>query len=449
MLLTRAIVERGAPDITPWHKRTIDKSEKDGRFFCDKAPGVSLLAVVPYAAMRLIDKTMGVPPDTRPVDRVRLHMVVILLSGLAAVLATYFLFRTLLLFDLDRPRAELLAGAYAMGTIVFPFATVLFGHTLAACLITAVFFLLTKWKKEDGKVTPRRSIVIGLLLACSVVVEYPTGLLGVALGVYYLSWGGLGLKHVARTAGHALLGAFAPLLLHSLFLYWAFGSPFKPAYKYMTEPVFLAHTSGGLLGIGIPTKLATFGVFLSTYRGIFFLCPFLALTFAGFARWIASGERRRELVLSSALILLYVLFNCSYYAWDGGGSTGPRHLVPALAFFILGIAYFVKDSRWRTGVAAVLIVPSVCFMFACTSVCVQLPEDDPYLANPLYQIVLPAMFRGELGLNQQDLSFPRFQMDAAYNMGTLAGLTPALSLLVMPLLWLAAYAPSAVARKTS
>ena len=53
-LLTRAIVERGAADITPWHTRTIDKSEKDGRFYCDKAPGASWLAVPPYAVVHWI-----------------------------------------------------------------------------------------------------------------------------------------------------------------------------------------------------------------------------------------------------------------------------------------------------------------------------------------------------------------------------------------------------------
>src|SRR5439155_1021125 len=81
LLLARAIVERHAPDITPWHALTIDKGFKDGKFYSDKAPGVALLATVPYALMRAVDPVAGLDPESHAVQRVKLHVVSIVLSA--------------------------------------------------------------------------------------------------------------------------------------------------------------------------------------------------------------------------------------------------------------------------------------------------------------------------------------------------------------------------------
>src|SRR5665213_2031937 len=61
--LTRAIVTRHAADITPDAPYTIDKGEFRGKYYSDKAPGISLLAVVPYALMRATQI-----PETRAVE---------------------------------------------------------------------------------------------------------------------------------------------------------------------------------------------------------------------------------------------------------------------------------------------------------------------------------------------------------------------------------------------
>ena len=115
----------------------------------------------------------------------------------------------------------------------------------------------------------------------------------------------------------------------------AYRNPFSLPYHHLVEPIFLGQVSTGLLGIGLPTKIGIYGVLLSRYRGLFFLCPFLALVFAGFSRWYTRGHEppalRREMWAVAALIGASVLFTTSYYAWDGGGSTGSRHLVPAEA----------------------------------------------------------------------------------------------------------------------
>lgn len=441
VFLTRSIVERHAPDITPYHEKTLDKSEQNDRYYSDKAPTVSLLAVVPYALMNAADRAMHIHRDSRPVQRVRLHMLVIAISGTAGVVACFFLWRTLRLFGASEGESSLLVFGYGLGTLVFPFSTVLFGHQVAGALLCMAFYFVVKWRSDGPTLAPLRCAVLGLLWATSTVTEYPTALLAGFMGLYLLGWDPKP-RPILRTLGWVAAGAALPLIVHSAFLWWAFGSPFVLPYKRMAEPIFLAHTSKGILGVGIPTVVGLFGSLISRYRGLFFYCPFLILTLSGFRVWLLSGEKPRERALTIALVLGSVLFSASYYAWDGGGSTGPRHIVPALPFFVVPMVYFVRRSAAARIWTISAIVPSVAIMLACTAVRVQLPEGDPYRANPLYEVVFASLVRGELGMNRQDIYSISPRADASYNLGTLLGLSPWLSIAALALVWIAAYAPS-------
>ncbi|MCA9711949.1 MAG: hypothetical protein KDK70_39300 [Myxococcales bacterium] len=72
LALTRAMVEQRSTIIDRYHATTGDKSYRDGHFYCDKAPGTSLLALPSYAALHgLRQLTGGEPPGMRviPLDR--------------------------------------------------------------------------------------------------------------------------------------------------------------------------------------------------------------------------------------------------------------------------------------------------------------------------------------------------------------------------------------------
>jgi len=73
--LTRALVEHQSPIIDEWHATTGDKSKREGHYYCDKAPGISLLATVPYAAFYALRRMRGASvPEVRvmPLDPVDL-----------------------------------------------------------------------------------------------------------------------------------------------------------------------------------------------------------------------------------------------------------------------------------------------------------------------------------------------------------------------------------------
>ena len=438
LALIHAMVERHAVDITPARAMTLDKGGFQGKAYSDKAPGVALLVAPAYAIMRFTDRLAGRSPDERGLQRVHLHTLSFLSAGLPATLGAWFLFQTLLLMGSSRRWAELLTVGWALGTLVFPFATLMFGHALAASLLLAAFYLLQKWRVENAPIDFRRAALLGLVWGTSIIVEYPTGTLVAIMGLYALTFD-LRPRAIARVLAGSAVGSALPFALHAVFAYVAYGSPFVLPYKYLLEPIFVAHTSAGILGIGIPTKVGIWGALFSPYRGLFFLCPFLALVFAGFWRWFDGRELRREMWCLAALVSAYLVFATSYYAWDGGGSTGSRHLVPVMAFFVIAIGFFARSSRRAGMITVALVVPSVFIMFLCTAVIVQMPEGGLYEANPFYTLVLPSVLRGSFERNMQDAYYAREQADAVYNLGMLFGASPRVSLLVPVFAWALGY----------
>lgn len=443
--LTESLVERGEPHITPVHWRTIDKGYKSRKFFADKAPGVSLLATAPFAVMRGADRVFGIDPDARATQLSKLYFLTLLFAGAAGVGCAVYLRRLAMLLGCSERSSELVAFAYAFGTIAFPFSTVLFGHQFAALILIASFVRLLEAHEAGALARPRTMAWLGALWSLAIVVEYPTALLVAVFGIAALVWTFDRARPAAslvRTLAWAGAGGAPVLLVHAAFLVWAYGK-FALPYVYVSEPFFRAHMSGGILGIGLPDRIATFGTLVSPYRGLLFYCPVVALYAVGLGAWVASEKARSALRVLLPAYAIYVLFLCSYYAWDGGGSTGPRHILPVLPYFLLPVAFFADRSRVTYGVTLALTVVSSGFMLASTAVLVQQPQGDPFAMNPLYDLVFPTLAKGVAAINTQDSFVPFGRADASFNWGTLLGLSPRASLALVALVWLAAYGPAA------
>lgn len=186
--LTEALVVRHAPDITPVHWRTIDKGYKNYKFFADKAPGLSLLATGPYAVMRAADRATGTDPDSREAQLGKLYMLTLLFAGAAGVGTTLLLRRLAVFLGASARSAELVAFAYAFGTIAFPFSTVLFGHQLAAFLLLSALVLALERREKGTLAEPRVLALLGALWSLALVVEYPTAFAIAPAGLATLAW---------------------------------------------------------------------------------------------------------------------------------------------------------------------------------------------------------------------------------------------------------------------
>ncbi|MGH7327824.1 MAG: hypothetical protein ACREJX_05690, partial [Polyangiaceae bacterium] len=266
--LTRALVTRHAPDITPDGIYTIDKGELDGKYFSDKAPGISFLAVIPYALMRATNIQ-----ETRSVEHVELHILTILLAGIPAAFAAFLLKRALDALGAQKKDRDLLVVAYALGTLAFPYATLLYGHALSAMLVILVYTWVVEHHAKGAAWTDRDLAAAGLVSGLSFIVEYPTALALFPLLLFACAQTSRRTRGIIRAGLWVTAGALPWLLLHAAFAWWAFDAPFALPYKFVNLPIFSAHMTGGVFGISLPTAKATYGALLSPYRGLFFFSP--------------------------------------------------------------------------------------------------------------------------------------------------------------------------------
>src|SRR5918995_9847 len=125
--LVRAVVEEGRTTIDSFHMNTGDKAFKDGHYYSDKAPGTAILGIPVYGVLKAASALGGTPtPDE--VDAVAALAWAI--SGLTTVALVVLLVRFLIPIT-GEPWALFMGVAFGLGSIAFPFATMLFGHALS------------------------------------------------------------------------------------------------------------------------------------------------------------------------------------------------------------------------------------------------------------------------------------------------------------------------------
>lgn len=458
--LTLAIVEEQRFAIDSFYENTGDYARYGGHIYSDKAPGLSFLAVVPYAAYRwasasdalragldrsgigaaaaLVLRETGArrkqtalarrlqvseereaagPPRDGPWQGPAgwrlyfagaLYVCTLAVVALPCALACLALHHLLGGFDVG-PRAALLTTlGYGLGTAAFPYATVFYGQALAAAL------LLLAWERLHalgrGAAGQAWWLGVGALLGLAVLAE-----LTAALPAFWLVLYGLG---TARARGLALLiaGALPLALMLGAYNAACFGSPFATGYRFLGR--FPEISSYGVMGFGAPRLEALFGLTLSPFRGLFVYSPFLLLALPG---WPAL--RRRHAAAAWLCLIAFaaqLLLIAGWHDWQGGAALGPRNLLVALPFLLVPAAAALQAS-WpdplRRGIGIALVAVSCLVMGAATLSAGDFPP--PSYANPLRDYFLPRWIEGEL----------------TPNLGMLLGLRGAVSLigLLLPL----------------
>jgi hypothetical protein len=353
--LVRAVVELGTIRIDRYHENTGDKAERDGHYYCDKAPGVSFMALPVVAAARPILKQLGVRTQSNRGLVYLAFLGTFAASGLptaAGGLALMWLARRVGAKPLP---AALAAIAVGLGTPTFAYAVLFWGHaTAGACLIGATAAGVAAGDAEAPRRAFALSVLFGLLLAVAVMVEYPAGGAGGLIG-FATAFGAYRrrqLPGVARLVGGVLLGAALPLALLLTYQNAAFGSPFALSYSKVEGWEGMQE---GFFGVTLPKPAVLAELLAGARRGVLWLAPCLFVAPIGFVlAWKRGGELRLLAAGALAVITFYFLLNASYHYWDGGFTYGPRHVGPALPFLGLGIALSASASRRLLAVSLVL-----------------------------------------------------------------------------------------------
>jgi hypothetical protein len=264
------------------------------------------------------------------------------------------------------------AAAITLGvaTIVMTFSAEFFSHVISAALAFAAFCVLIK--ERDGPMRRWRVFAAGLLAGLAVTFEFQTGLVGLVLFFYALSRKTARadarprindrLRRAGAYVGGAVLGA-APMLAFNA---WAFGNPLKLAYSdAVTFPGRSGHdvlglNSDGFFGITVP-RFDSATDLLFAGRGLIVLTPIVIMAVVGV--FLMRRRHRAEANTILAVAAVYFVYNAGYWLPYGGGTPGPRFLIPALPFVAIGLAY---AYRRLPALTLGLAIPSALFMVVGT-----------------------------------------------------------------------------------
>ncbi len=434
---------------------TQDKARHLGRYYSNKAPGASFLAVPAYLVLRRIEAARG----ARYPEPLRLYFIKVAVVALPSALFLLALYRFWGNFGASRSLRLPFLLAYALGTIAWPYSAMFYGHQLAAIALFLAFVVIRTGSRASAGIGSM--VPAGFLCGLAFMIEYPAAvgvfllllyareafsarrlvyyLLAAALLVYAaVNWYGY-LPPVVGRAGAAVIAAGvilvflyfcrrgAPVLyfflvgssipLAALFYYhWScFGHPLSFPYMFEDFGQFALVPGQTFSGFVAP-RLEILGRLLAgSRRGLFVYSPFLVLALPGLAAMIRERGWRKEGVFFAAVGLFYLLFLAAFVEWEGGWAMGPRHLVPILPFLATAAVFLIarrgESARsWLSLLFGPLAVFSLTVTFLGTAT---FPYFPLAFANPIYEVGWRLFAEGRI----------------AGNLGILAGLSPGGSLL--------------------
>ena len=428
----RSVVEHGEWWIDRFAPNTADTIHLDGHTYPNKAPGTTLLGLVPWGLSRLL---AGVLPIDQGKQLVLVtYALTILMSALPTALIGLLLLRFLTRNGWTLSQATLVSSGYGLGTIAFPWSTVFFGHQLSASFAFAAFYLVWRSRWLLGRPQLVRLGGAGLLIGFLPVIEYPGAIASGLIALYAV--GALGAVGAMPLVAGAALGALPLPLYNQLVL----GQASALSYGfYKNGSLFPAHQQG-FMGVSWPRLEVLKEITYRPQRGLFHANPWLAAALLSPCLGRRVRTLRLELALCAAIVGAFLLFNSGFgdsiIYWGGAFSFGPRHVLIALPFLSLLAAV---PMRWRlmTPVIGVLIVITILLMLPAAAIDPRLPYEP---REPFREFYLPLYMRG-LFSNYPWATFEDstlFGSSGAFNLGRALSLPRTLEVFPLALLWAAA-----------
>lgn len=441
--LVRAITGRGTLRIDTFENCTGDRSVYDGHFYSDKAPGVAFAAVPFVAAGRVVCRTVGVDPESYSGIAALSYAATVATNGLWTALAGMCLFLLSLRFGASRGAAAAVALVFGLGTPMWAYATIFYGHALSAAGLVFAFTAAVAIGDSESPPQDRRlGAVVGAAAGWATVTEFPAAVPAAILALFAVTraWRH-GPRRTIGVAAALAAGALVCVVVLGAYQWACFGSPFHVAYS--SEEGFAAMKEG-FFGLSMPTVARLRELLVGDYRGLLPLAPVLAVAPLGLAMLMWRRESRGAAIVAALIAGFYLLLNSSYHYWEGGWSYGPRHLSPGLAFVCLGLGPLWTHGRLAGCVALVALM---LYGGALTLVAVSTtPQPPADFTRPLAQLLWPSFQAGRLSLNSQGFADLRPSIDdivanrnpAAWNVGQRwMGLKGHASLAPLAVLWIA------------
>lgn len=443
--LVHAIVDKHSLQIDAYHWNTWDKAVYQGHYYSDKAPGTAVLGAVVYGAFVLARQAPGsggairaieasdawnpairlgrtpkyVPPETGgskpggcqraglgnvqttpwgnrlvPPKRdwaLSKYVLTVGVVGLLSALFAAFFFWFLSFFALSAGLRWLLTALYAFATDALPYSTNFYSHQLAAAFLFVAFALL--FLRKEQRAGPWAPPLAGFLLGFALFTEYTVALIIPIVGLYGV-W-------VLRRSPREITGfiAFGLVPLFALFAYnaAAFSGPLDTGYSH--DFCWSAAQGAGYAGFTYPRLGPLFDLTLGSYRGLFYMSPFLLLALPGLI-WMARRRLGVEAAVCGASAILFIVALSAYWGWNGGKVEGPRYLVPTIPFLAFPVIFYLQRAgrsfwAWAVFIACALWSLFVVWAEFLGGALFPISWDR----NPLVQDSLPALARNDIAPN--------------------------------------------------
>lgn len=314
--LTAAIWDNHTVDLDEYrHAVWVDSVEFEGELRSDKPPMQPLLAVPAYASYRAVG---GEPAVDVRVNRNLGLWWVTLWSSVVPFAALLVMMRRQAARFVSQRVALVTALSIGFGTLLFPFASQLYGHLLEASLAFGSWVVL-----KSCRPTRLNTAIAGALAGAAVATGYSVGVVAVVLSAYVI----VRRQHVLWW----FAGAVPFVLIVVGYNALAFDSPLRVSYGVKHDGAF----GVGNEGVNPENPLKA----LFSPRGYLGTTPIVLLAILGALRAVV----RRTVAATEALIALAILagFLLLLAFWSnpwGGEMPGPRYTIPLMPFLVLPLA---------------------------------------------------------------------------------------------------------------
>ena len=383
--LALSLIFDGDFSIQSFHKNTIDKILLDGKFYSEKAPGVSWLLVILLMPFSLfLSKADILSSDI--LGNLLLYISTVGVSGLSSSFAAVYLYKIFRILGMEEKQSSLVSlGAY-LGTMALPYSTALFSHQLSANMIVFILYFLIQIKR--GK----ESYVWKFVLLNSFLPFFELTLVLISL-IFFTYFVILRKEHLLSYGQYIPLLLLAPfcLLLHN---YCSYGNPFILGYGKLSTTPFSSGMSQGVFGLTLPKVEVMVLLLFSFYRGFFVFNPFCLVGLTKIKESFSLHGRLFSWTLLTVCLTL-VMINSSYFYWQGGNCFGPRHLVPMIPVWVI---LFSPGFFSGKIFVKVLFLISYAVSMVGTAIDVYMPER---ILNPIVFAVVNFM-AGNMALNRNN-----------------------------------------------
>jgi hypothetical protein len=393
--LTRAIIHQQSFIIDPYKEdsqdpyfefvNTGDWSFKDGHYYTNKSPGLSMLAVPSFALTEFFAKNLS-RADIEKQVHLSAYAGTLCTTVICASLLALLLFHVCnFFFGFSSLQSLLLTIFCGMGTLVFSYSTTFYCHVPSAFFSVLSFVLAMHLKHGTFQKKYLLGGGSGFAAAMAVLIEPSTVLALGCIFIYLLSF-----RDGRKAALFFLMGCIPVGVLQLFYNASCFGSQLQSSYNF-PNPDVMWYREGKLFGSPSPSKLLKL-LFLP-YRGVLFSSPVLLMIIPGTFLLLKIKKWRSETIACLTISFVFLIFIACFYAWHGGTAAGPRYLLPAYPFaFLLTVFALKKFPKTYLALGALSIIINL----SITLVGNEIPMD---VRNPLTEVVLKNIMAGKVSIN--------------------------------------------------